>query len=130
VRAGVLNCYEDILPDLVRRLARRRPNLLVNVTNDAWFGDSSEPYQHAALARLRAVEHRVDLVRATNSGVSTVVAATGVELAATSTFRETTVVQRVRLLEAGTVYTAAGDLWAWIVAAAIPVLGLLGRRRI
>jgi apolipoprotein N-acyltransferase len=129
LRAGLLNCYEDILPGFVRSLANRRPNLLVNVTNDAWFGDTSEPHEHAALARFRAVEHRVDLVRSVNSGVTTVVGATGAELARTDVFVQTTVVSPVRLLEAGTVYTMFGDLWAWVLAISIPLLGLWARRK-
>lgn len=140
LHAGVLNCYEDMLPDLVRQLARRRPNLLVNVTNDAWFGDTAEPYQHLAGARFRAVEHRVDLVRAVNSGVSAVVSSTGEMVAQTPVghpaasfggdeFVRTTVLARVRLVEAGTVYTRFGDLWAWIVVAGILVFLVASRRR-
>ncbi|HMJ15524.1 MAG TPA: apolipoprotein N-acyltransferase, partial [Polyangiaceae bacterium] len=63
-RIGVLNCYEDILPGLGRRIALAHPNLLVNVTNDAWFGPTSEPELHLRLSVLRAVEARLDLVRA------------------------------------------------------------------
>ena len=63
-------CYEAILPDVVRELAGpSRPDLLVNLTNDTWFGDSTEPWIHFALAKLRAVEHRRYLIRSTNSGV-------------------------------------------------------------
>ena len=54
-------CYEDIIPSFARRLVAERPNLLVNITNDAWFGATSEPYEHLALAVYRAVEHRLDL---------------------------------------------------------------------
>ncbi|HRI68589.1 MAG TPA: apolipoprotein N-acyltransferase [Polyangium sp.] len=70
VRFGVLNCYEDTLTDVGRRIAREvRPNLLVNVTNDAWFLGSAEPELHARLARMRAIEHRIHLVRSVNLGV-------------------------------------------------------------
>jgi apolipoprotein N-acyltransferase len=71
-------CYESILPGLVARLAGdRRPDLLVNLTNDSWYGDSWEPRQHLNFARFRAVEHRAPMLRATNTGISAVVSATG-----------------------------------------------------
>ena len=60
---GVLNCYEDTLPGIGRRLHRPRPNLLVNVPTTRWFGPTSEPELHLRLSALRAVETRLDLVR-------------------------------------------------------------------
>jgi apolipoprotein N-acyltransferase len=71
-------CYESILPGLVARLAGdRRPDLLVNLTNDSWYGDTWEPHQHLNFARFRAVEHRAPMLRATNTGISAIVSATG-----------------------------------------------------
>ena len=58
VRFGVLNCYEDVLPRHARWVARHRPDLLVNATNDAWFGDTTEPFLHHMVARMRAIETR------------------------------------------------------------------------
>src|SRR5205823_6378796 len=72
-RFGVLICYEDIFPALTRRFVARGADFLVNVTNDAWFGRTSAPYQHLAQATLRAVENRVPLVRVANTGISAVV---------------------------------------------------------
>jgi apolipoprotein N-acyltransferase len=81
VRFGVLNCYEDTLTDVGRRVAREvRPNVLVNVTNDAWFLGSAEPELHARLARMRAIEHRLHLVRSVNLGVMSWVDDRGIEL--------------------------------------------------
>jgi apolipoprotein N-acyltransferase len=76
-RLGPMICYEDILPDFGRKLARHHPHLLVNLTNDAWFGDSAEPWEHLALSVYRAVETRADLVRAVNTGVSAFIDAAG-----------------------------------------------------
>lgn len=76
-RVGPLICYEDIIPAFGRRLAPLAPNLLVNITNDAWFGRTAEPYEHLALAVFRSVELRLDLVRAVNTGVSALIDATG-----------------------------------------------------
>jgi apolipoprotein N-acyltransferase len=77
VRAGVLICYEDTLPEAGREAAEARPNLLVNLTNDAWFSGSSESELHLRLAVLRAVELRRDLVRAVDEGPASWVDATG-----------------------------------------------------
>lgn len=74
---GPIICYEDILPHIGRELAELHPHLLVNITNDTWFGDTSEPWQHLALSVFRAVELRTDLVRAVNTGVSAHIDAAG-----------------------------------------------------
>jgi apolipoprotein N-acyltransferase len=76
---AVLNCYEDTLPGLGRRLAAAlAPSLLVNITNDAWFDGTAEPDLHARLSVMRAIEQRRDLVRAVNLGVSSWIDAAGV----------------------------------------------------
>jgi apolipoprotein N-acyltransferase len=76
---AVLNCYEDTLPDIGRRLAAAlAPQLLVNITNDAWFDGTAEPELHARLGAMRAIELRLDLVRAVNLGVTSWVDAAGV----------------------------------------------------
>ena len=82
---GPLICYEDIITSFGRALARHKPNLLVNITNDAWFGNTSEPYEHLALAVYRSVEHRLAMVRAVNTGVSAIVLPTGKLALATPT---------------------------------------------
>ncbi|RLJ41249.1 apolipoprotein N-acyltransferase [Litoreibacter meonggei] len=66
-----LICYELIFPRSFRGLAR--PNLLLQITNDAWFGNISGPYQHLAQARIRAVEQGLPLIRAANTGISAVI---------------------------------------------------------
>jgi apolipoprotein N-acyltransferase len=72
-------CYEAILPDFVWERARgaETPDLLVNLTNDSWFGDTWEPRQHLNFTRFRAVEHALPLVRATNTGISAFVSPSG-----------------------------------------------------
>ncbi len=71
-------CYEGILPDHVRgSCGGTQPDILVSLTNDSWFGDSWEPYQHLNFTRFRAVEHRAPIVRATNTGISAYVSASG-----------------------------------------------------
>ena len=66
-------CYEAIFPDLVREFAGGGAQLLVNITNDGWYGRTSAPYQHFAMAKFRAVENERYLVRAANTGITAVV---------------------------------------------------------
>lgn len=70
INLATLICFEDIFPELTREFVSNGARLLVNITNDAWFGDTAAAYQHAALACFRAVENGVYLVRATNTGFS------------------------------------------------------------
>ena len=69
-KVGVLICYESIFPQRSREFRREGANLIVNITNDAWFGHSLAPYQHEAHMALRAIENRVGIVRAANTGIS------------------------------------------------------------
>jgi apolipoprotein N-acyltransferase len=124
-----LICYEDILPRFTNDAVRHaNPELLVNITNDAWFGDTIEPWQHLALSQLRAVEHRRYLVRGTNSGVSAVVDPVGRVVAHSGTFREETVVARIHWLHARTIYEKLGD-WPWLLASLTTVVGAFWPRK-
>ena len=71
--AGTFICYEAVVPDLVRQFARDGSQLFVNVTNDAWFGESAAPFQHLAMARMRAIENHRYLLRAANNGISAII---------------------------------------------------------
>ena len=126
---SVLICYEVIFADEVRRFVRNGAQLLVNITNDAWFGRSAGPYQHMSIAALRAVENRVPLVRAANTGITGVVDATGKIREATALFVRTGVLANVAPRMPGpaglTFYTRHGDLFAYLSAAlAVLILGL------
>ena len=109
-RVGVLNCYEDVLASLTRTVAAQDPDWLVNVTNDAWFGDSFEPHLHHMVARMRAIETRRDLVRAVNTGVSGHIAATGEEQVRTDTWVSARFVAEVRPQTGRTPWVRFGDL--------------------
>ena len=120
-------CYEVVRADFVRRMMRSaHPHLLVTLANDAWFGDSQEPWIHLALARLRAVEHRRFLVRATNSGVSAIVDPMGRVVVRTGVLTRANLRGEVRMLEGETVYARLGDWPGWM-AAALMLLGLVAR---
>jgi apolipoprotein N-acyltransferase len=113
---SVLICYEDILPEFTNDAVRHaNPELLVNMTNDAWFGDTAEPWEHLALAQLRAVEHRRYLVRGTNSGVSAIVDPVGRVIAHSGTFKEEAISAGIHWLRNRTVYERIGD-WPWLLA--------------
>ncbi|MFQ5956494.1 MAG: apolipoprotein N-acyltransferase [Candidatus Brocadiales bacterium] len=77
VRFATLICYEDTVPQLARRFKNLGADFMINITNDGWFGDSAELDQHLAIMVLRAVENRVGIVRAGNTGISAFVAPTG-----------------------------------------------------
>ena len=129
-------CFEDILPAYGREVASSHPDLLVNVTNDSWFGPV-EPLQHLALAVYRSVELRTDMVRAVNLGPSTHVDATGRIVRAGARAHqgpEVLVVEAATLPGGGTVFAALGNLFAWGCAGITLVVWLLlprlaGRRR-
>jgi apolipoprotein N-acyltransferase len=130
VRAAVLNCFEDTLPVAGREAAEIAPNLLVNVTNDAWFSGTAESELHLRLAALRAVELRRDLVRAVNLGVTSWVDATGKVRARYEIPAGGSLVATPALLSgSATVYAQSGDA-PWLILLMIGLaIHLFGRRR-
>jgi len=115
-RFGVLICYEDIFPALTRRFVAGGADFLVNVTNDAWFGRTSAPYQHLAQATLRAVEYRVPLVRVANTGISAVVDPDGRIRWQGPLYQVVEHVEEVAWPGVRTFYTRFGDVFAWACA--------------
>jgi apolipoprotein N-acyltransferase len=126
-RFSVMICYEVIFPGEVREFVRAGARYLVNITNDAWFGRSGAPYQHLAMAAMRAVENGSYLVRAANTGISAVIAPTGEILAQTDLFVETTLVGTLRSRQGETLYTRFGDVLAWtcLLLSSVYVVALL-----
>lgn len=111
---GVLICYEAIFPELARDAVRHGARFLVNLTNDAWFGRTAAPYQHLDIARWRAVECRVPLIRCANTGISAVFDAAGKTLASLPlNVAGTADAAIVPGKEASTFYVRYGDLFAW-----------------
>ncbi|MBI2396116.1 MAG: apolipoprotein N-acyltransferase [Deltaproteobacteria bacterium] len=137
LRIAALICYEDLIPARVHEVARLRPNLLVTVANHAWFEGSSAARHAAALATMRSVETRRDLVRATNTGVSSIVDALGrvqVEgpLYATSPGPQASadiLMGRVRLANTVALGPHLAPLFPVMCAVALAVVVLRGRRR-
>jgi apolipoprotein N-acyltransferase len=126
---SVLICYEDILPAFTNAAVRHaNPELLVNITNDAWFGDTAEPWQHLALAKYRAIEHRRFLVRSTNSGVSAIVDPMGGLVSNTKTFVPDAQDGEVRWMRSRTVYEMVGDAPWWLATVGIVVASFRRRK--
>jgi apolipoprotein N-acyltransferase len=107
-RAGMIVCYEVIFPNRLIDTTVR-PDWIVNVTNDGWFGNSIGPHQHLAQARLRVIEQGLPLVRAANTGVSGVLDPVGRAIAITSLLRATGLDSRLPTRLAPTLYSRFGD---------------------
>jgi apolipoprotein N-acyltransferase len=117
VQVGAFICYEAIFPSLVRRFPEAGAQVLVNLTNDGWYGTSAAPYQHYAMARFRAVENHRFLVRAANTGISAIIDPLGREIARTDLMEASVLVGEVRGLSELTFYARHGDVFAWLVVA-------------
>lgn len=122
---SVLICFEAIFPRLVRRMVRNGAEVLVNITEDSWYGRTSGPYQHAEMAIVRAVENRISVARCANSGISMLVDPHG-RVLASSTLYTRDIVEGTLPLRTGTsLYTRGGDWFAWVVVAVALLLFLL-----
>jgi apolipoprotein N-acyltransferase len=129
VGLGPLICYEDIVPDLARQAVRQGAQVLVNLTNDVWFGATRAPYQHRALAAFRAVENRVYLVRVTNTGLTSIIDALGREPATLPIFQADMLVHTIQPLRLTSLYTRFGDWFAQLCSAVALLLPLGSRLR-
>ncbi|HVH42283.1 MAG TPA: apolipoprotein N-acyltransferase, partial [Labilithrix sp.] len=130
-KVSVLICYEDILPGFTNRaVGHAAPELLVNMTNDAWFGDTTEPWQHLALSKFRAIEHRRFFVRSTNSGVSAIIDPNGaiVDGTLSTPFKAEAHDGVIRWMTGTTVYEVIGDSPWYLVSLGIAVAAFRRRR--
>ena len=129
IRAAVLNCFEDTLPEAGIEAMDVNPNLIVNVTNDAWFVGTEESELHLRLATMRAIELRRDLVRSVNEGVTSWVDATGAVRARYASAIAGTLPTTPALLEGKTVYARIGDLAGVLLLGLLSVATWLGSRQ-
>jgi apolipoprotein N-acyltransferase len=114
---GVLICFEIIFPDLCRRFVKGGANFLVTITNDAWFGRTSAPYQHFSIAIFRAVENRVFIARAANTGITGLIDPKGKIVNRGGIFTEEAMNGTIRLSKNKSFYTLYGDIFAWLCSA-------------
>jgi len=128
LRLGVLICFESIFPDIARSEVRAGANLLVNLTNDAWYGRTSAPYQSLAMSVFRAVENKRSLLRAANTGISALVEPGGRIIASTAIFTPAVLRGEVPVLELQTVFMRGGYIFGPGCLALIPCL-LIWRKR-
>ncbi len=123
-------CYEIVYPDLVRTSASGGSELLSTITNDAWFGRTSAPYQHFAQASMRAIENGRYLVRSANTGISGIVDPYGRVLAQTAIFQQAVVVGEARFIRERTIYSSIGDVFAYASAVLTLATLVILRRRV
>jgi apolipoprotein N-acyltransferase len=110
--AGASVCYEAVFPGMIRESVLSGAQWLVNVTNDAWFGDTVAPHQHLAMARMRAVEFRRPMVRAANAGISALIDERGVATESIGLFRSGTLVGDMVPATGATLYAKTGEIFA------------------
>jgi len=122
-RFGVIICYESAFEDLPRKYRARGADFLVNITNDAWFGRTSAPRQHASHLVLRAIETRMGVARAANSGISEFLDPLGRAYAATRLNEEGIVADLLRTSDVITLYVRLGD-WVGMLVVALTLTGI------
>jgi apolipoprotein N-acyltransferase len=130
-RVSTSICYEVVYPGLVRQAVNAGSELLTTITNDAWFGRTSAPYQHFEQASMRAIENGRYLIRSANTGISGIVDPYGRVVAESAIFAPAIVVGEARFLQGRTVYSRVGDAVAYAstLVSAAALLLMRGRRR-
>ena len=121
-------CYEVVYPSLIRQAVQAGSELVTTITNDAWYGNSSAPYQHFQLASMRAIEQGRYMVRAANTGISGIVDPYGRVVQQSAIFEQSALVEQVRFLTIRTAYSKIGDVVAYAAMALIAVALIVVRR--
>ncbi len=111
-KIGTAICYEVIFPELTRQFVQNGANVMITITNDAWFGHSSAPYQHFSMVVFRAIENRVPFARSANTGISGFIDAHGTILQRSEIFVEEARLEELSRGFQKTIYTMYGDFFA------------------
>jgi apolipoprotein N-acyltransferase len=119
-RYGVFICYEAVFADEVRHFAQLGAEVLVNISDDGWYGDTSAPWQHLNMARMRAIENRRWILRDTNNGITAAIDPYGRVRQSIPRHQQDALPAQYGFRDDITFYTAHGDLFAWLCA----ILGL------
>ncbi|MGO9093757.1 MAG: apolipoprotein N-acyltransferase [Bryobacteraceae bacterium] len=125
-RLGVFICYESVFPNFVRQFAAQGAGLLVNISNDGWYGDSAARYQHLKIVRMRAAENRRWLLRATNDGLTSVIDPAGRLNQLLPPYLAAAAPANFSYISSLTFYTSHGDWFPWLCALA--ALAALARK--
>jgi len=112
-RYGIFICYESVFGDEIREFAKNGAEVLVNISDDGWYGDSSAPWQHLNMARMRAIENRRWILRDTNTGVTSVIDPYGVVRQSIARHRVDTLAAQYGFNDERTFYTQHGDWFAY-----------------
>ncbi len=123
-KIGVLICFETIFPELSRAYKQDGCQLMVNITNDAWFGNTSAPYQHLSMLVFRAVENRTWIARAANTGFSAVIDSSGQIVKRVPLFKTGWIYDKIPLRGEKTFYARYGD-WIIILCGLVFLAGIL-----
>jgi apolipoprotein N-acyltransferase len=123
-RYGVFICYESVFADEVRHFARLGAEVLVNISDDGWYGDTSAPWQHLNMLRMRAIENRRWILRDTNNGVTAVIDPYGRVRQSIPRHQTDALPAAYGFRDDVTFYTAHGDVFGWVCA--ILSLGVVG----
>jgi len=123
-RYGVFICYESVFADEVRHFARFGAEVLVNISDDGWYGDTSAPWQHLNMARMRAIENRRWILRDTNNGITAVIDPYGRVRQSIPRHQTDALPARFGFRSDVTFYSAHGDVFGWLCAVA--ALGIAG----
>ncbi len=115
VKIGTLICFESIFPHIAVNFVNNGANVLAVITDDAWFGNTSAPYEHADMAVFRAVETRRWVIRAANTGESLIITPWGQKLKPTKLFKPCWITDKIRLRTDKTLYDRIQDQWLWIL---------------
>ncbi|MFN7930966.1 MAG: apolipoprotein N-acyltransferase [Blastocatellia bacterium] len=125
IKVGTFICYEAAYPKLVRQFVNNGASLLINLSDDAWFGNSAGAEQHLNHARMRAIENNRDIVRVTNSGISALITAQGKVIDPLPMFASAGHVWTAETSRVTTLYSKAGD-WFAISCAVLSALAIVG----
>ena len=129
LKAAPLICYEDIVPSLARTATQAGASVLVNITNDAWFGKTHAPHQHHLIASFRSIENRRTLIRSTNSGLTAIVDPIGKTTSQLKTFSSGVLIKQIKLLDEFTIYTKFLGDWPFKLLILLPACTILIRYR-
>ena len=128
-KIGTLICYEGIFPEISREYRLKGAGLLVNITNDAWYGNTSAPYQHLTIAAFRAIENRTYMIRAANTGISAIVDPSGRIISGPGLFERGTLRGTVYFTQHTTFYSRYGNIFTCFCIGILVIGTLVSLRR-